>query len=210
MVMEYLEGRDLSAWLKERGALPVEQAVEFVLQACEAIAEAHAIGIVHRDLKPANLFCVVRSDGLHAVKVLDFGISKLTGLSASGSDMAMTRTQALMGSPFYMSPEQMQSTRTSTHARTSGRSASFSTSSSRGACRSRARCSRSSSSTSWTLRCRRSGRSGPMRRPCSTRSSADASRRTGSIATPTWRSSRRRWRRSRRGGPRRPSTASRA
>jgi serine/threonine-protein kinase len=111
MVMEYLEGRDLSAWLKERGALPVEQAVEFVLQACEAIAEAHAIGIVHRDLKPANLFCVVRSDGLHAVKVLDFGISKLTGLSASGSDMAMTRTQALMGSPFYMSPEQMQSTK---------------------------------------------------------------------------------------------------
>ncbi|HEY5318591.1 MAG TPA: serine/threonine-protein kinase, partial [Solirubrobacteraceae bacterium] len=92
-------------------ALPVEQAVEFVLQACEAIAEAHAIGIVHRDLKPANLFCVVRSDGLHAVKVLDFGISKLTGLSASGSDMAMTRTQALMGSPFYMSPEQMQSTK---------------------------------------------------------------------------------------------------
>ena len=111
MVMEYLEGRDMSAWLAERGALPVEQAVEFVLQACEAIADAHALGIIHRDLKPSNLFCIVRSDGMPAVKVLDFGISKLTGLSASGPDMGMTRTQSLMGSPLYMSPEQMQASK---------------------------------------------------------------------------------------------------
>ena len=77
MVMEYLEGSDLAAWLRERGPLPVEQAVDFVLQACEAIAEAHALGIVHRDLKPANLFCVAAPDGLLSIKVLDFGISKV-------------------------------------------------------------------------------------------------------------------------------------
>src|SRR5262245_6617782 len=99
MVMEYLEGSDLAAWLHESGPLPVEQAIEFVLQACEAIAEAHAIGIIHRDLKPANLFVIRRPDGVLSVKVLDFGISKATGLSASGSDM--TRTSAVMGSPLY-------------------------------------------------------------------------------------------------------------
>jgi serine/threonine-protein kinase len=110
MVMEYLEGSDLSAWLAERGALPFEQAVEFVLQACEAIAEAHALGIVHRDLKPGNLFVTRRPDGMLSVKVLDFGISKMTGMGGS-SGPAMTRTSALMGSPLYMSPEQMQSSR---------------------------------------------------------------------------------------------------
>ena len=110
MVMEYLEGGDLAAWLEQRGALPIEQAVEFVLQACVAMAEAHALGIVHRDLKPANLFCIRRSDGQLSIKVLDFGISKLTDASglAPGS---MTRTSALMGSPLYMSPEQMRSSK---------------------------------------------------------------------------------------------------
>jgi eukaryotic-like serine/threonine-protein kinase len=111
IVMEYLEGSDLHARLAQRGPLPIEEAAEFVLQACEAIAEAHALGIVHRDLKPANLFCVRRADGLLAVKVLDFGISKLTGLSASSRDMTMTRTQSIMGSPYYMSPEQMRSSK---------------------------------------------------------------------------------------------------
>jgi eukaryotic-like serine/threonine-protein kinase len=106
MVMEYLEGRDLSAWLTERGTLPVEQAVDFVLQACEAIAEAHAMGIVHRDLKPANLYCIRRPDGALAIKVLDFGISK-----AAGGGMGMTKTHTVMGSPLYMSPEQMESSK---------------------------------------------------------------------------------------------------
>ena len=109
IVMEYLEGGDLAAWVHQRGALAVEQAVEFILQACEAIADAHGLGIVHRDLKPSNLFCVRRSDGVLSVKVLDFGISKVTGLGASGPDMGMTKTKAVMGSPLYMSPEQMHS-----------------------------------------------------------------------------------------------------
>jgi hypothetical protein len=110
MVMEYLDGGDLAAWLKQRGALPIEQAVEFVLHACIAVADAHALGIVHRDLKPANLFCVRRSDGQLSIKVLDFGISKMLDTSglAAGS---VTRTSALMGSPLYMSPEQMRSSK---------------------------------------------------------------------------------------------------
>jgi eukaryotic-like serine/threonine-protein kinase len=111
MVMEYLEGSDLAAWLSRRGPLPIEQAVEFVLQASEAIAEAHMLGIVHRDLKPANLFVIRTPNGTLSVKVLDFGISKTTGLIGSAGDGAMTKTSALMGSPFYMSPEQMQSSK---------------------------------------------------------------------------------------------------
>jgi serine/threonine protein kinase len=111
MVMEYLEGGDLSQVLASRGPLPVDEAVEYVLQASEAIAQAHALGIVHRDLKPANLFLIRRPDGSNAIKVLDFGISKVMGGKAASSDNAMTRTRAVMGSPLYMSPEQMASTR---------------------------------------------------------------------------------------------------
>jgi serine/threonine-protein kinase len=105
MVMEYLQGADLSVLLQQRGGLPIEEVLDFILQAMEAIAEAHALGIVHRDLKPANLFCTRRPDGKPHVKVLDFGISKTLGPGAAGS---LTATTALMGSPFYMSPEQMQ------------------------------------------------------------------------------------------------------
>jgi serine/threonine-protein kinase len=112
MVMEFLQGRDLSAVLQASGPLPVSDAAEHVLQACEALAEAHALGIVHRDLKPANLFLASRADGSPCVKVLDFGISKLTSASSSGADFGMTKTHAIMGSPLYMSPEQMSSTRT--------------------------------------------------------------------------------------------------
>ena len=70
--------------LERDGSLPVEDAVEYVLQACEAIAEAHALGIVHRDLKPANLFLASASDGAPCVKVLDFGISKLASAGRPG------------------------------------------------------------------------------------------------------------------------------
>ena len=111
IVMEYLDGGDLGAWLEQRGALPVEQAVEFILHACEAIAVAHGLGIVHRDLKPSNLFCIRQPDGLLSIKVLDFGISKVTGLAGSAPDVRMTRTNTVFGSPLYMAPEQMLSAR---------------------------------------------------------------------------------------------------
>ena len=107
MVMEYLEGTDLSDLVQKQGAMSVADAVESLLQACEAIAEAHALHIVHRDLKPANLFMIRRADGTPSVKVLDFGISKISGPPGSASDMGMTKTTAVMGSPLYMSPEQM-------------------------------------------------------------------------------------------------------
>jgi serine/threonine protein kinase len=109
LVMEYLDGTDLAVLLEKQGPMQVSHAVDFILQACEAIAEAHTIGIVHRDLKPANLFLTHRADGSPSIKVLDFGISK--AISADGIDSGMTRTQSVMGSPRYMSPEQMRSTR---------------------------------------------------------------------------------------------------
>jgi serine/threonine-protein kinase len=109
LVMEFLEGEDLMKILATRGPLPVEQAVEHVLQACDAMAEAHAHGIVHRDLKPANLFLTRRADGRALVKVLDFGISKLT---SDQLDTELTETLAMLGSPTYMSPEQIRSAKT--------------------------------------------------------------------------------------------------
>lgn len=108
MVMEYLEGHDLGDELSARGRLPVTEAVDYLLQAGEAVAEAHALGIVHRDLKPANLFLSRRADGTPLVKVLDFGISKSIAADSQGG-MSLTRTAAMVGSPLYMSPEQMRS-----------------------------------------------------------------------------------------------------
>jgi serine/threonine-protein kinase len=110
MVMEYLDGRDLSAELRERGRLTTRECVDYVLQAIEAVAEAHALGIVHRDLKPENLFLSRRADGSRTVKVLDFGISK-TIMLGSSDEQSLTRTANIMGSPFYMSPEQMRTPR---------------------------------------------------------------------------------------------------
>ncbi len=106
LVMEYLEGFDLGAVVQRRGRVTPDEAIEYVLQACEAIVEAHDLGIVHRDLKPANLFLSKRADGSPLVKVLDFGISKVEG---SGSRSQLTSASVLMGSPRYMSPEQMLS-----------------------------------------------------------------------------------------------------
>jgi serine/threonine protein kinase len=108
MVMELLRGMDLSKLLQTRGGLPLEEAVDYVLQACEALAEAHGVGIIHRDLKPANLFLSERPDGSTSIKVLDFGISKSR---QGGVDGNLTHSQSVMGTPRYMSPEQMRSTK---------------------------------------------------------------------------------------------------
>jgi eukaryotic-like serine/threonine-protein kinase len=108
MVMEFLEGNDIADELRRLERLPIADAVEFVLQAIEALAEAHAAGVVHRDLKPGNLFLARRADGSRRVKVLDFGISKaLSGTSVE--ELSLTKTAALIGSPLYMAPEQMRS-----------------------------------------------------------------------------------------------------
>jgi serine/threonine-protein kinase len=104
LVMEWLEGRDLSQVLKQSGAMSVETAVDCVLQVCEALAEVHGAGIVHRDLKPSNLFLVRAPDGKPRVKLLDFGVSKL-GVSAE--TCRITQVGTVLGSPSYMSPEQM-------------------------------------------------------------------------------------------------------
>jgi serine/threonine protein kinase len=109
MVLEYLEGKDLSEVLKEQGPLPVQVAVQFILQAIEAVAEAHATKLIHRDLKPQNLFLTHRVNGEPLVKVLDFGISK--ALEEASAEFALTRSQSLLGSPLYMSPEQMRSSK---------------------------------------------------------------------------------------------------
>ncbi|HXK19617.1 MAG TPA: serine/threonine-protein kinase [Polyangiaceae bacterium] len=112
MVMELLNGQDLGSVLEERGALPEAEAVDYVLQACAGVAEAHQMGIVHRDLKPSNLFVTRRSDGLPLLKVLDFGISKQLSDPSSGEAMpTFTNTRTLMGSPNYMSPEQVRDAR---------------------------------------------------------------------------------------------------
>lgn len=108
MVLEYLEGYDLEELLKREGPMPIERAVELILQACHSISEAHAHGIVHRDLKPANLFLVRRHDGSPCVKVLDFGISTAAD-DSTAAEPTLTKTSAIMGSPFYMAPEQMLS-----------------------------------------------------------------------------------------------------
>jgi eukaryotic-like serine/threonine-protein kinase len=110
MVMELLTGHDLEQEIERRGPLPIAEAVGNLLQAIDAIAEAHSVGIVHRDLKPTNLFLAQRADGSRIIKVLDFGISKSLGGSRL-REVALTRTAAFVGSPLYMSPEQMRSAR---------------------------------------------------------------------------------------------------
>ena len=110
MVMEYLRGRDLKDVSTRRGPMPCTEAVDYVLQACDALAEAHSLGIVHRDLKPSNLFLTERPDGTALVKVLDFGISKALH-NADSSQLQMTASAAIMGSPQYMSPEQIRSSK---------------------------------------------------------------------------------------------------
>ncbi len=107
MVMEYLEGNDLQKQLEREGPLKIIDAVRYLLEACEALAEAHAAKIVHRDLKPSNLFLAQQPGKRAIIKVLDFGISKMEGGTTPSA--ALTKTSALMGTAYYMSPEQMTS-----------------------------------------------------------------------------------------------------
>jgi serine/threonine-protein kinase len=105
IVMEYLEGENLADLLDREGALEVEQAASFLMQCCMALAEVHVAEMVHRDLKPGNLFIARLPDGSPTVKIVDFGISKHIG---SARDHAATTSPQVLGSPFYMSPEQMR------------------------------------------------------------------------------------------------------
>lgn len=107
MVMEYLDGEDLGRLLHREGPFLTSLAVEYILQACEALAEAHAAGIVHRDIKPSNLFLSRNADGSPCIKVLDFGVAKMG--SVGGAASPITRTRAMIGTVIYASPEQLES-----------------------------------------------------------------------------------------------------
>ncbi|HKO51276.1 MAG TPA: serine/threonine-protein kinase [Polyangiaceae bacterium] len=115
MIMELLRGQDLARTLVQQGPLIIERACDYVRQAAEAIACAHAHGIVHRDLKPSNLFLTQRSDGSPLVKVLDFGISKTTGAEQERASSDLTVERSVLGTPFYMSPEQVRDAKTVDH-----------------------------------------------------------------------------------------------
>jgi serine/threonine-protein kinase len=111
IVMERLRGADLHRLVRKRGPLAIDVAVGYLLEACEAIAEAHAAGIIHRDLKPSNLFLAKRTTGAR-IKVLDFGISKALPQSQALDDEDITSNEALLGTPHFMAPEQMTSAAT--------------------------------------------------------------------------------------------------
>ncbi|MBS2012248.1 MAG: protein kinase [Deltaproteobacteria bacterium] len=113
IVMEYLEGEDLAATLKKRGVLPPQQAVDYVLAAADAIAEAHAMKMLHRDLKPSNIFLARLPDGREHIKVLDFGIAKAFGAESTAGHL--TATSMVMGTPAFMAPEQLRKARALDH-----------------------------------------------------------------------------------------------
>jgi len=107
LVMELLHGQDIATVMAQNGAMPIPTAVEIILQACLAIGEAHALGIIHRDIKPGNLFWTQRPDGTTCIKVLDFGVAK----APEDVNFNLTQTANVIGSPGYMSPEQLKSSK---------------------------------------------------------------------------------------------------
>lgn len=115
IVMEHLDGEDLSFAVANNKTLPIEETVDYILQASEALAEAHALGMVHRDLKPANLFLARGPGGTTSVKILDFGVSKILDDRSNGTNDPrggdLTHEGVALGSPGYMAPEQMTSSR---------------------------------------------------------------------------------------------------
>jgi serine/threonine-protein kinase len=104
IVMEYIEGVTLSETIRQRGPLPVDEAVDYLMQVCEGLAEAHALGIVHRDLKPSNLMLTRGIDGSPLLKILDFGIARY----GESNQSTLTGSSVMLGSPSYMSPEQIR------------------------------------------------------------------------------------------------------
>ena len=106
LVMEYLKGEDLAAIVKREGTLPFDRAARLFVQVCSALAEAHEAGVIHRDLKPENIMVVQRRDGTEAAKVLDFGLAKLRERSDT---LGVTSGNQVIGTPYYMSPEQVRS-----------------------------------------------------------------------------------------------------
>jgi serine/threonine-protein kinase len=108
IVMEYLDGENLEQLLARTGPLSIVETANYMLEACDALAQAHGLGIVHRDLKPSNVFLAKRADGRHVVKLLDFGLVKFLQDPSCPSQASITRTSALMGSPAYMAPEQLR------------------------------------------------------------------------------------------------------
>jgi serine/threonine-protein kinase len=114
IVMELLEGQDLAQRLKREGPLSPDELVKIFTQVCRAVGRAHAAGIIHRDLKPANVFLMDHEDADETAKVLDFGVAKVEGAKLSSAG-AQTRTGSLIGTPHYMSPEQLQGNKTIDH-----------------------------------------------------------------------------------------------
>jgi serine/threonine-protein kinase len=112
MCMEHLQGCDLGQWMRSSGPLSVPAVVATLIDAGDALAQAHAMGVVHRDLKPSNLYLAEQADGARTLKVLDFGIAKM---QPEGDNAELTTTGTIMGTPAYMAPEQMRSSRRTDH-----------------------------------------------------------------------------------------------
>src|SRR5258706_3738388 len=107
IIMEFLDGEPLSNRIKSRGRLTPHEATPLIRQVLQGLSAAHGAGIIHRDLKPDNIFILREKAGVpDYVKIIDYGISKFNQLSGDGEAMKMTRTGAVMGTPYYMSPEQ--------------------------------------------------------------------------------------------------------
>jgi serine/threonine-protein kinase len=111
LVMEYLEGEDLGSWIESRPLMRTDEIADLIIPVASALAAAHDAGVIHRDLKPDNVFIVRGKTGTLVPKLLDFGISKLDDAAA----LNLTGTNAILGTPYYMSPEQAGSSRTVDH-----------------------------------------------------------------------------------------------
>jgi eukaryotic-like serine/threonine-protein kinase len=114
-VMEFLDGKPLSKYIKTRGPLPFGEIVDLFGQACRALQAAHDMGIIHRDLKPDNLYLILEEGANPFLKVLDFGIAKLAGTGGGPEAQHLTKTGAIFGTPAYMSPEQCEGAKAVDH-----------------------------------------------------------------------------------------------